>query len=201
MDKENLCAYVSPENKPCGRSKLAESDDKCIFHQGAKGKSKSEFEEALRSLVQNQDGNWAGFFYPKGIELHKFNVDFDVDARWSEYFSVTFNKVNFQGKVDFRHSKFDNGATFTSSFWSNSRLDFSDCIFRGDTKFHALHYGETYFQNCCFQGRVYFSGDFKSQVSFSRSEFHEDADFRGGSAIIRIGGTENSNSQEVKKKH
>ena len=169
-DTTSKCRYVTPENDKCLRPTWeGVSNHDCVFHCKS---SKPIFIEKLREEINKNNGDWKGFYFPKDLDFREVlgdnsrtEINFPVDARWSNFNYAKIEQITFKEACDFSEIKF------------TGDTQFKNCIFEGSTKF----------ESCIFENKTEFLNVvFKGAASFAKSEFYE-------RTVLRVCFTETAN--------
>lgn len=178
------CRYIgsAPQDLECGRQ--AHLEGYCWFHLGANLDKEDEperlvFQRNLDDEISRGNGNWNGFYFPKGIVLPK-QIPFPIRARNAQFEDLALEGVEFQCPVDFSHSRFHGTTTFNNCRFL-SAVTFDEAMFEGPLNIQGSRFdGAASLHQCDFQARTLIRhSTFKESFNANSSIFRESIQIHG----------------------
>lgn len=187
VSSSRTCVYRSPESgATCGRKTLTRSG-LCVFHalrdrgyaERWARSHEARFASAFARLVNNRDGNWVGFVFPRALSFRQQDVGFAVDARWSTIPAIDLVHVKFSGTVNFSAARIE-GRTQIQGCSFHDSCDFSNSEFRGIALLqHVTFYEACTFHRAVFEAAFYCRAEFRGHANFTEASFRSSVRFNG----------------------
>lgn len=183
-----MCDYISPQNYHCPRDApseyISESDQKrykfCCFHlpiSHPRKPSADDFITLIKRLIEEKDGDWFGFIFPKRTRLDNLNIDFKLLLSHAEFNNIYISNTKFTKVVQCEKVVFNDYVYLNADFIESA--NFSRSTFNGLTIIDGTFNSTSRFSGCIFKGRTIFRAKFKESVDFNTSVFHDAVEFRG----------------------
>lgn len=182
------CSFETAEGRKCGRPLMQQSVNRCIFHNQA---NLAAFTPAFEELVTKQDGQWAGFVFPKGFKLEKKSFAFPISATDCTFGSLELREVEFLADANFSGSSFHSINFVGVRFQKLARFQNITC--EGQASFGSVRFFEyANLSGARFRSDFLISGNFYKDAHFNTAIFEGPATFRGQRNVtIVIGGGKN----------
>lgn len=150
---------------------------RCVFH--SQDVPADDYLRDFRHLLNVKDGNWRGFQFPDGVQLHGLEMPNKVDEAYARFRgSLDINECHFRESVDFSHGAIGTTFRMTGTTFHN-RFEARQFGFEGDVWWGAIVTGKADFSESVFRARAAFSGAF-SEAIFAACSFGDYTSFRGG---------------------
>lgn len=168
----------------------------CIFHAQITDIRKppvAEFAQRLQQLLDQGDGDFCGFIFPRNFIVDNSMLDFsnvdNVDFSFSNFDGgAVFNNITFNCNVNLMHVDMGSDFVMTDCVFNEDCL-FGMTKFRGSFVCDSEFRGKVDFSSCHFDQMALFVGDFYGPVEFFDSVFLDRAKFRGRRLTAPITGS------------
>jgi len=175
-----LCEFIDVIGQRCARRAL-EANPRCIHHFEHKDQVSPpiNYLHALQDLLNEGDGTWRGFIFPRDFLLKSITTATVIDARGSKWpGSFEISGCSFEGSIDLTGGVIGSTFRVTASTFIKG-LTAQQFNFQGDVWWTSEVTGDADFSWSVFAARADFSGTFTGPASFQRCSFGDVTRFTG----------------------
>jgi uncharacterized protein YjbI with pentapeptide repeats len=183
---DSICIYRSPANQRCKR--LAIIGRFCPFHTRSDEDDTADTRgcaspllDQLAELVDQFDGNWVGFIFPRAFRLSSIVssqvITFRIDASYAQFQDFSFDVAELTDEFVAEHASFEGKCTAENTRFMNG-LNLKDARFSGLVVLRNVKIqGSLYCYGAFFGDSFTLNGEVNGPSNFNESIFDGAASF------------------------